>query len=179
MAPTILDKIIAAIHALKNPKGSSRSAIAKYLASEYQLENSAAFKKSLKRGVDDGILTQTGQSFRVVGSVLHEVEKPTVEQHDIKVGTGPLAERGDTITVAYVGTLDDGYSFDKASSFTFQLGVGDVIKGWDEGCVGMQTGGKRKLVVPSELGYGKRGCKPDIQPNATLHFVVTMKTIRK
>jgi FKBP-type peptidyl-prolyl cis-trans isomerase len=73
--------------------------------------------------------------------------------------------------------LDDGTQFDAAKSFHFVLGAGDVIKGWDQGLVGMAVGAKRKLVVPSHLGYGKRGCAPDIPPNATLHFQITMKKI--
>ena len=64
-------------------------------------------------------------------------------------------------------------------SFQFVLGAGDVIKGWDQGLVGMAKGAKRKLIVPSHLGYGKRGCAPDIPPNATLYFDVTMKSIVK
>ena len=86
---------------------------------------------------------------------------------------------GDTVTVAYKGTLDDGYEFDKATKFTFVLGAGDVIKGWDLGIANMKVGGKRKLIVPSKLGYGKRGCKPDIPPNATLNFIVTLKGLKK
>mmetsp|Transcript_16746 Transcript_16746/g.20115 ORF Transcript_16746/g.20115 Transcript_16746/m.20115 type:complete len:83 (-) Transcript_16746:878-1126(-) len=78
----------------------------------------------------------------------------------------------------YRGTLaTNGYMFDKAKNFTFVLGAGEVIKGWDLGIVGMKIGGSRKLVVPPKLGYGKRGCAPDIPGNATLHFSVTLKKI--
>lgn len=92
-------------------------------------------------------------------------------------GVGAPAAPGDTVTVQYKGTLDDGTQFDAAQSFAFVLGAGDVIKGWDQGLVGMMVGGKRKLVVPSHLGYGKRGCAPDIPKDATLHFEITMKKI--
>jgi len=82
------------------------------------------------------------------------------------------------VTVMYRGTLaTNGYMFDKAKNFTFVLGAGEVIKGWDLGIVGMKIGGSRKLVVPPKLGYGKRGCAPDIPGNATLHFSVTLKKI--
>jgi FK506-binding protein 2 len=100
-------------------------------------------------------------------------EKTNTETSSLK------AERGDTVTVKYVGTLDDGTQFDAAKSFSFMLGAGDVIKGWDQGLLGMTIGAKRKLVVPSKLAYGKRGSSPDIPPNATLHFEITMKKIVK
>jgi FKBP-type peptidyl-prolyl cis-trans isomerase len=88
------------------------------------------------------------------------------------------------VTVSYIGTLQCGTQFDAAKTFTFMLGAGDVIKGWDQGLLGMTTtvGGaksRRKLVVPSRLGYGKRGSSPDIPPNATLFFDITMKKIVK
>ena len=71
----------------------------------------------------------------------------------LKAGSGPPCERGDTVDMAYVGSLQaDGTVFDKAKSFTFTLGAGDVIKGWDIGVAGMQEGEKRRLVVPSKLG---------------------------
>ena len=91
------------------------------------------------------------------------------------------AQHGDLVTMSYRGTLNDldGYEFDKATKFEFMLGVGDVIKGWDEGIVGMSVGQKRRLIVPPHLGYGKRGCSPDIPPNSTLHFIVTLKKITK
>ncbi|OEU14848.1 peptidyl-prolyl cis-trans isomerase, partial [Fragilariopsis cylindrus CCMP1102] len=85
---------------------------------------------------------------------------------------------GDTVTVAYKGTLNsNGYLFDSAKNFTFVLGAGDVIKGWDQGIQNMKVGHKRKLIVPSQLGYGKRGCKPDIPPNSILNFIITLKKI--
>lgn len=180
---TVLDKIVFAIRALKSgPKGSSRQSVSKYLKSEFDYDNTNAINAALKKGVSSGKLVQSGQSFRVAADPVAEeapAEGERLVAEDIKVGGGDsAAERGDTVTVAYVGTLDDGHQFDKASSFTFHLGAGDVIKGWDQGIVGMKKGGKRKLIVPSKLGYGKRGCKPDIPPNATLNFTVTLKQIK-
>ena len=67
--------------------------------------------------------------------------------------------------------------FDSSNNFTFVLGAGDVIKGWDQGIINMKVGSKRKLIVPSKLGYGKRGCKPDIPSNSILNFIITLKKI--
>ena len=75
------------------------------------------------------------------------------------------------------GTLLDGTEFDKADEFSFKLGAGDVIKGWDKGVAGMRVGEKVKLTVPPKMGYGKRGSPPEIPPDATLLFEVTLKRI--
>jgi FKBP-type peptidyl-prolyl cis-trans isomerase len=183
---TVLDKITSAIRALRDPgKGSSRTAINKYIKAEYQYNNTTALKSAFKKGVDSGILIQTGQSFRVAADPVVDVVKNEDEElqiENVKDGSGEQqADSGDTVTVSYVGRLDNfnnGHQFDKASSFTFLLGAGEVIKGWDRGVAGMKVGGKRKLVVPSKLGYGKRGCSPDIPPSATLYFEVTLKKIK-
>ncbi|KAK7472761.1 peptidylprolyl isomerase fpr3 [Stygiomarasmius scandens] len=93
---------------------------------------------------------------------------------DAKVGTGPMAKKGQTISMRYIGKLQNGKVFDqntKGKPFKFRLGAGEVIKGWDEGIVGMQVGGERVLTVPPEMGYGKKGSAP-IPPNATLIFEV-------
>ncbi len=179
---TVMDKIIAAIRALgTGGKGASRIAIMKYLQSEYSYTNSTAVKAALKRSVSSGKLTQSGQSFRVTSDPVLEVESDTqntVKIEDIKMpSSNATATTGDTVTVSYVGTLDDGTKFDSAGKFEFLLGAGEVIKGWDIGIEGMKVGGERKLTIPSKLGYGKRGSPPDIPPNATLHFVIKLKKI--
>ncbi|KAL3907263.1 MAG: hypothetical protein SGARI_003620, partial [Bacillariaceae sp.] len=158
---TVLDKIVAAIRALQSgPKGSSRTAIQKYLKAEFDYDNASALKQAFAKGVKKGVLVQTGQSFRVAADPIPEAkeeEGEALQIQDVKVGEGDdVAESGDTVTVAYKGTLDDGYQFDSANKFVFLLGAGDVIKGWDRGIAGMKKGGKRKLVVPPKLGYGKR-----------------------
>lgn len=181
---TLLDKIVHAIRKQpSNANGVSRIAIAKFLESEFELDKkkiqSAQFKNSLKKGVEKGILLQTGQSFRVAGDPIPErPEEPKIKIDDIKVGTGPPAEAGDTVIVKYKGRLNDESVFDSASKFEFRLGAGDVIKGWDLGIASMRVGGERKLFVPSKLGYGKRGAMPEIPPNSDLHFVVTLKEIK-
>ena len=100
------------------------------------------------------------------------------EIEDIKEGTGPAAEAGQTVSVHYVGTLTDGTKFDssrdRGQPFAFPLGAGRVIRGWDLGVAGMQVGGVRKLTIPPEEGYGARGAGGVIPPNATLLFEVEL-----
>lgn len=96
---------------------------------------------------------------------------------EVKVGTGKEAKDGNTVTVHYTGTLTNGKQFDSSvgrGPFSFILGRGEVIKGWDRGVKGMKIGGKRKLTIPSHLGYGERGAGADIPPNATLLFDVEL-----
>ena len=101
---------------------------------------------------------------------------------DTKVGTGREAKSGDTVVMQYTGTLVDGTKFDSSydhgAPFTTQIGVGAVIKGWDEGVPGMKIGGKRKLTIPPDLGYGSTGAGAAIPPNATLIFEVELLDIK-
>ncbi|RYG70799.1 FKBP-type peptidyl-prolyl cis-trans isomerase [bacterium] len=97
---------------------------------------------------------------------------------DIVVGTGTEATSGQPVTVHYRGTLTDGREFDASYNrnqpFKFNLGARQVIQGWDQGVAGMKVGGKRKLTIPPELGYGARGAGGVIPPNATLIFEVEL-----
>lgn len=97
---------------------------------------------------------------------------------DIVVGTGIEAVSDKKVTVNYLGTLTDGTkfdsSYDRGVPFSFNLGAGEVIKGWDQGVAGMRVGGKRKLTIPSSLGYGATGAGGVIPPNAILIFEVEL-----
>jgi len=100
----------------------------------------------------------------------------TLQIEDLVVGTGATAVAGDTITVNYVGTFLDGRVFDQNNGIAFQVGVGRLIKGWDQGIPGMKVGGKRRLTVPSDLAYGPTGSGP-IPPNTPLRFEVELVAI--
>ena len=101
---------------------------------------------------------------------------------DLVVGTGRQAKRGDTATVHYIGWLADGKKFDSSvdrkEPFSFRVGAGQVIKGWDEGVGTMKVGGKRKLTIPPQLGYGARGAGNVIPPDAILTFDVELLELR-
>ncbi|WP_342349566.1 FKBP-type peptidyl-prolyl cis-trans isomerase [uncultured Nitrospira sp.] len=101
---------------------------------------------------------------------------------DLARGSGREAHAGETAIVHYTGTLTDGTKFDSSkdrnSPFSFRLGAGSVIKGWDEGVEGMNIGGIRKLIIPPQLGYGSRGAGSAVPPNATLIFEVELLDLR-
>jgi len=101
---------------------------------------------------------------------------------DILVGTGPEVKSGDTISIHYLGTLIDGTkfdsSYDRGQPFETQIGVGMVIPGWDQGIIGLQVGGKRRLIIPYQLAYGEEGIPGAIPPKATLVFEVELVGIK-
>ena len=125
---------------------------------------------------------------------MSSAEKPTVSIpegapptdlgiEDITEGTGPEATAGQTVDVHYVGvSWSTGKQFDaswdRGSTFSFGLGAGQVIPGWDQGVAGMKVGGRRRLTIPPELGYGSRGAGGVIGPNETLVFVVDLLGVR-
>ena len=105
-----------------------------------------------------------------------------LQYQDLTVGTGAEAIAGKSVSVHYTGLLQDGSKFDssldRGQPFTFTLGAGQVIPGWDEGVAGMKVGGKRKLIVPPDLGYGAQGYPPVIPANATLIFDVELLEVK-
>lgn len=105
-----------------------------------------------------------------------------LKKDDIKVGTGAEAKAGNTVSVHYIGTLLDGTKFDssrdRGEAFTFNLGAGEVIQGWDLGVAGMKVGGVRKLTIPGSLAYGEYGAPPTIGPNETLVFEVELLEVK-
>lgn len=100
---------------------------------------------------------------------------------DIKVGTGAVATSGNRVKLHYTGWLDTGKKFDSTveahQPYSFTLGKGEVIKGWDEGIQGMKVGGKRQLRIPPELAYGEDGHSPQVPPNSTLIFDVQLLAV--
>lgn len=107
----------------------------------------------------------------------------TLQIEDVKVGTGKEAHVGDTVKVLYTGTLMNGRKFDSTHDrgdqpAEFELKDGALIKGWVEGMKGMKVGGKRKLTIPSDMGYGAAGHPPDIPPNAGLKFDIELVDVK-
>ena len=124
--------------------------------------------------------SQTNLRNAIAGSMdsAGNVERLIVD--DVVIGTGDEVKTGDTVIVDYIGTLVNGQEFDnshkRGTPFTFTVGAGKVIKGWDEGVVGMKAGGKRILVIPSELAYGEKGYGP-IPGNASLVFAIDLVSV--
>jgi len=112
-------------------------------------------------------------------------DPPTeLQKEDVVKGKGTIAKDGDNVTVQYVGVnWSNGAEFDaswnRGEPFTFTLGAQQVIPGWDEGVAGMKEGGRRKLVIPPDMGYGQQGSPPTIPPNETLVFVVDLEKVER
>lgn len=140
-------------------------------------------------GRPESITTEIGSDMNVAGALgsnqttgttqgMNDVTELMIQ--DVVVGTGAEAKAGNTVTVEYVGAFTDGNVFDTSRGrepFTFSLGAGQVIKGWDQGVAGMKVGGKRILLIPSSLGYGATGAGP-IPPNTTLMFEVELLEVK-
>ena len=125
----------------------------------------------------------TDTSKKPVVTVPDELPPDELQKRDIVVGKGKAAKTGDTVSMQYVGlTWSTGVEFDaswdRGEPFTFKLGEGKVIKGWDEGIPGMKVGGRRELTIPADLAYGAQGQPPDIGPNECLRFIVDLTKIK-
>jgi len=126
----------------------------------------------------------TDTSKKPVVTVPDELPPDTIQKRDIVKGKGPKAKKGDTVSMQYVGVawstgVEFDSSWDRGEPFTFKLGEGKVIKGWDEGIPGMQKGGRRELTIPAELAYGAQGSPPSIGPNECLRFIVDLQKIER
>ena len=106
----------------------------------------------------------------------------SLQSEDLQIGNGDEAVTGKGVSVHYTGTLTNGSKFDssldRGQPFDFTLGAGMVIRGWDEGVVGMKVGGKRKLTIPPEMAYGERGFGNVIPPNSTLVFEIELLAVK-
>ena len=198
---TALDKAITAIRALGKP--SSPQAIFKYVASTFGYDNSAAVKRALKAGVGKGLLTKIKASYWVSADKLPVAASgPTVVTEVLRQGPAALlAARGDDVGATSTAAADSAAApavmvipgarvtidyelrlaavpdrvVERGKALSFCAGDGDVIKGMEQGILGMQLGERRRIHVPWSLGYGKRGSKPDIPSEADLVFVVTLR----
>ena len=141
------------------------------------------------------LIARSGGDGSDTGTVSSDLnEKPTIDvpsgsppaelvSEDIVTGDGATAEQGDTVKVQYVGVdyatgKEFDSSWDSGQPFTFQIGAGNVIPGWDQGVEGMQVGGRRELIVPPDLAYGAQGSPPAIAPNATLVFAIDLLDVQ-
>jgi peptidylprolyl isomerase len=120
---------------------------------------------------------------QTTGAKMDTVTTPSgLKYVDLKVGTGATPQTGQTCFMHYTGWLTDGKKFDSSRDrnqpFPFPIGMGKVIKGWDEGVASMKVGGQRKLIIPPQLGYGERGAGGVIPPNATLIFDVELLEVK-
>ncbi len=161
--------LVVAVIFNNNPR---QTAIADELTNRPQITINETIQESTNNTTEETI-QMTTENVITTESGLQYVE--------IVEGTGATPQKGQNVTVHYTGTLENGTKFDSSrdrnSPFKFTIGVGQVIKGWDEGVGTMKVGGRRKLIIPSELGYGSRGAGGVIPPNATLIFDVELLSI--
>lgn len=144
--------------------------------------STACTKKSAETTSSSSAITSTGTTAATAPTGATPTYGPVTElkTEDLKVGTGAEATAGKTVSVHYTGWLTNGTKFDSSldrnQPFTFTLGSGQVIKGWDQGVAGMKVGGKRRLLIPPQLAYGDRGVGP-IPPKSTLVFEVELMNV--
>jgi FKBP-type peptidyl-prolyl cis-trans isomerase FkpA len=132
-------------------------------------------------GCEDKVPEPTPEPRRPAATEPEAPEPPDLIQEDLSVGTGAEAKAGDKVKVHYTGRLlKTNFTFDSSvgkQPFDFEIGKGAVIKGWDQGVVGMKVNGKRKLTIPSRLAYGDAGSPPKIPPKSTLVFEIELLSV--
>ena len=194
-ASTVKEKIFHCIRILKKP--SSQQAIIKTMKQEFEYDNINAIKKALKASVATKDLVQLKASFWISGEQIPEhPQEAEVFIEEVQLGnkSDSIVERGSEIVIDYDLYLSSssscnsisnnevafrsGTHVEKGKKFKFHVGGGEVIKGMDAGVLGMKVGGKRRVSVPWKLGYGKRGSKPDIPPEADLIFEIHLKSMK-
>jgi len=152
---------------------------------KHTLKNTWApfFSKFVVIAMLSGFNTIAVDAPKAVASCKTEKDVTTLVKTDLKKGKGKEAKAGSIVKVHYTGCLTNGTKFDssldRGEPFSFTLGQGQVIKGWDTGVAGMKVGGKRKLIIPSEMGYGANGAGGTIPPNATSVFEVELLEVAK
>eukprot|EP00667_Euglena_gracilis_P021047 EG_transcript_22910 len=203
----LLDKVVCALHHLNEPNGSLPRTIAKCIQAETDTNAWGGLRKTLKRGVSRQLLLKSGDFYKVNqtklsavakqkqfeeearasleerlrsgGPAATKMRKQGVDIHILEPGKGEVARKGYKVTVKYKGVVKDGSRFDHSKGFSFVLGEGEVIRGWDIGIEGMRQGERRKLTIPPGLAYGKAGKAPDIPPKATLEFDITLLKVHE
>lgn len=139
------------------------------------------FRKNGEKMPDTNTNSQQASSSATSMEASASTSPSGLKIEDMQVGNGPEVKSGDTVTINYKGTLTNGTkfdsSYDRGTPFTTQIGVGHVIKGWDEGVIGMKVGGRRKLTIPPDLAYGDREI-PGIPANSTLVFELELVGVK-
>jgi FK506-binding nuclear protein len=142
-------------------------------------KKSVQFAKNLEQGPTPSVTPPSKATGKTASVGVKEVQGVTID--DRKLGSGPAAKKGSRVEMRYIGKLENGKVFDsnkKGKPFSFKLGAGEVIKGWDIGVVGMSVGGERRLTIPAHHGYGKKGAPPEIPPNSKLTFDIKCLSVQ-